>query len=130
MAAIEERTFKRQDGRDKVTGSGRYTGDLQLTGMASCKFRYAEVASATIRRIDTSKAEALPGVFAVVTHADVPDKGYGEYLDDHRLFVKDRVSFEGDIIAAVAAVSDEIAEQACALIEVRSEEHTSELQSH
>ena len=118
MAAIEERTFKRQDGRDKVTGSGRYTGDLQLTGMASCKFRYATVASARITRIDTSKAEALPGVFAVVTHADVPDKGYGEYLDDHRLFVKDRVCFEGDIIAAVAAVSDEVAEQACALIEV------------
>ena len=118
MAAIEERTFKRQDGRDKVTGSGRYTGDLQLTGMASCKFRYAGIASARITRIDTSKAEALPGVFAVVTHADVPDKGYGEYLDDHRLFVKDHVAFEGDIIAAVAAVSDEVAERACALIEV------------
>ena len=118
MAAIENRTFKRQDGKDKVTGAGRYTGDLQLTGLTHCKFRYAGIASGRITRIDTSKAEALPGVFAVVTHADVPDTRFGEYIHDRRLFAKEYVHFEGDVIAGVAAVSDEIAQRACDLIEV------------
>ena len=118
MAAIEDRTFKRQDGKDKVTGAGRYTGDLQLTGLTACKFRYAGVTSGRITRIDTSKAEALPGVFAVVTHADVPDVRFGEYIHDRRLFAKEYVHFEGDVIAGVAAVSEEIAQRACDLIEV------------
>ncbi|MGI9117530.1 MAG: xanthine dehydrogenase family protein molybdopterin-binding subunit [Gaiellales bacterium] len=118
MAVIEDRTFKRQDGKDKVTGAGRYTGDLELTGLTHCKFRYAGIASGRITRIDTSKAEALPGVFAVVTHADVPDVRYGEYIHDRRLFAKEYVHFEGDVIAGVAAVSAEVAQRACDLIEV------------
>lgn len=118
MAATEERTFNRQDGKDKVTGLGRYAADLQLPGLAHAKFRYADVAHGRIMRLDTTKAAALPGVLAVVTHEDVPDVLHGPYVQDRRLFARDVVRFEGDIIAAVAATTPEIAAQAAAAIEV------------
>ncbi len=121
MAAIENRTFKRQDGKDKVTGLGRYTADLNLAGLSHCKFKYAGIAHARITRIDTTKAEALPGVFAVVTHEDVPDLQHGPYVADRRLFARDIVRFEGDIIAAVAATTPEVAQAAIDLIEVDME---------
>ena len=74
MATTEKRRFIRADGPDKVTGSGRYTADLNLTGMLYAKFKFAGVSHGRITRLDTSKAEALPGVFAVATHADVPGR--------------------------------------------------------
>ena len=77
--ATAEKPFIRQDGKDKVTGLGRYTADLTMTGMLEAKFRYADHAHARITRIDTSKAKALPGVFAVITHEDVPDVRYGPF---------------------------------------------------
>ena len=78
MATVEEpRTFIRPDGKEKVTGTGRYTADLVLAGELTAKFRYADHTHARITRIDTTKARALPGVLAVVTHEDVPDVLYG-----------------------------------------------------
>ena len=119
MATVEEpRTFIRPDGKEKVTGTGRYTADLVLTGQLVAKFRYADHAHARITRIDTTKARALPGVFAVLTHEDVPDVLYGGMVQDRRLFAKDTVRWEGDVVAGVAAPTAEIAEQAAALIEV------------
>ena len=119
MATVEEpRTFIRPDGKEKVTGTGRYTADLVLAGQLVAKFRYADHTHARITRIDTTKARALPGVLAVVTHEDVPDVLYGGMVKDRRLFAKDTVRFEGDIVAGVAATTAEIAEQAAALIEV------------
>ena len=118
MAAIEERTFIRPDGREKVTGAGRYAADLNLTGQLHGKFRYADHTHARITRLDVSKARALPGVLAVVTHEDVPDVRYGGMVQDRRLFAKEKVRFEGDIVAGVAALTPEIARQAVALIEV------------
>ena len=111
-------TFIRPDGREKVTGVGRYTADMNLTGMVHAKFRYADHSHARIVRLDTSKARALPGVLAIVTHEDVPDVRYGAMVKDRRLFAKEKVHFEGDIVAGVAAVTEEIAERAVALIEV------------
>jgi len=111
-------TFIRPDGREKVTGVGRYTADMNLTGMVHAKFRYADHPHANILRIDASKARALPGVLAVLTHEDVPDTRYGAMIDDRRLFAKEKVRFEGDVVAGVAALTPEIAEQAVALIEV------------
>ena len=87
-------------------------------GSSHAKFRYADHTHARITRIDASKARALPGVLAVVTHEDVPDVLYGGMVKDRRLFAKDTVRFEGDIVAGVAATTAEIAEQAAALIEV------------
>jgi CO/xanthine dehydrogenase Mo-binding subunit len=111
-------TFVRQDGWDKVTGSGRYAADMTITGMLHGAFRTAGVSHARIRRIDTHKARRVPGVHAVVTSADVPDVRYGAYLQDRVLFARDVVRWEGDLIAAVAATSAETAAQAAALIDI------------
>src|SRR6266498_3129254 len=114
-------TFIRPDGNEKVTGAGRYTADLTLTGMAHAKFRYADHPHARIRRIDTTRARALPGVVAVVTQEDLPDVRFGGLVQDRTLFAKDVVRFEGEIVAGVAALTEEIAAEASALIEVECE---------
>ncbi|MGE5226090.1 MAG: xanthine dehydrogenase family protein molybdopterin-binding subunit [Planctomycetaceae bacterium] len=114
-------TYVRADGREKVTGTGRYTADLTMTGMAFAKFRYADHPHAKILSIDTSKAKALPGVVAVVTQADLPDVRFGGFVQDRYLFAKDAVRFEGEIVAGVAALSEEIAAEAARLIEVEYE---------
>ena len=74
VTAVEERapSFVRPDGREKVTGTGRYTADLTLTGQLHAAFRYVDHPHARITRVDTAKARALTGVIAVVTHEDVP----------------------------------------------------------
>ncbi len=120
MAAVEERKklFIRPDGKEKVTGVGRYTADMNLTGQLHAKFKYAAHTHARITRIDTSKAKALPGVFAVLTHADVPEVRYGGMVQDRLMFAKDVVRFEADVVAAVAALTPEIAAAAVELIEV------------
>ena len=118
MTATPAPTLIRQDGRDKVTGSGRYAADLTITGMLHGAFRVADVPHARIRRIDTTAARALPGVHAVITAADVPEVRYGAFLKDRTLFARDVVRWEGDLIAAVAAATPEIAAQAAALIDI------------
>ncbi len=121
MTTLEEQrtgAFTRPDGKEKVTGSGRYTADLSLAGQLHAAFRYADHTHARILRIDASKARAVPGVLAVVTHEDVPDVLYGGMVKDRRLFAKEEVRFEGDIVAGVAATRAEVAQQAAALIEV------------
>jgi CO/xanthine dehydrogenase Mo-binding subunit len=123
LATVEEpraaaEPFIRPDGKEKVTGLGRYTADLNLTGQLHAKFRYADHPHARIARIDVSKARALPGVLAVLTHEDVPDVKYGGMVQDRRLFAKDKVLWEGDVVAGVAATTPEIAEEAAALVEV------------
>ena len=111
-------TFIRPDGKEKVTGAGRYTADLTATGMAHARFRYADHPHAKIRRIDTTKARALPGVVAVLTQGDLPDVRFGGLTQDRTLFAKDVVRFEGEIVAGVAALTEGIAAEAAALIEV------------
>ena len=123
MATIEDtgtrpKPFIRPDGKEKVSGIGRYTADMNLTGQLHAKFRYADHTHARIVRIDTSRARALPGVFAVLTHEDVPDVRYGGMVQDRRLFAKEKVRFEGDIVAGVAALTPELAQEAADLIEV------------
>jgi putative selenate reductase molybdopterin-binding subunit len=104
--------FVRADGPDKVTGSGRYTADLTLTGALVCKFKYAEVSHARITRLDVSAARAMPGVFAVLTQDDVPDVRFGPFVQDRTLFARDVVRFEGEIVAAVAAIDAATAQRA------------------
>jgi CO/xanthine dehydrogenase Mo-binding subunit len=121
VAETEPSAFIRPDGKEKVTGSGRYTADLNLTGQLHAKLRYADHTHARILSIDTSRARAMPGVLAVVTHEDVPDVLYGDLAQDRRLFAKERVRFEGDVVAAVAALTGEIAAEAAAAIDVEYE---------
>jgi CO/xanthine dehydrogenase Mo-binding subunit len=116
--AVETPSFVRQDGRDKVTGTARYSADVTVTGMLHGAFRFAGVSHALIRSIDTSNARALPGVVAIITAADVPDERHGTFVQDRYLFAKDRVRWEGEAIAAIAATSAAVARRAAALIEV------------
>ncbi len=114
--------FVRADGPDKVTGSGRYTADLTMTGMLAAKFRYADVSHGRITRVDTTAARSMPGVFAVLTQRDVPDVRFGPFVADRTLFADGIVRFEGEIVAAVAALSPEIAARAAAAIVVEYDE--------
>ena len=113
--------FVRADGPDKVTGSGRYTADLTLTGMLAAKFRYAEVSHARITKLDVTAARAMPGVFAVLTDDDVPDVRFGPMVQDRTLFARDVVRFEGEVVAAVAAVDAATAQRAVDAIVVEYE---------
>jgi 4-hydroxybenzoyl-CoA reductase alpha subunit len=114
----------RYDAPDKVTGSARYTADIRLPGMLHGKILGSPVAHGIIRRLDVSRARAVPGVAAVITGADVPDAWYGvsPAREDEQILAKDRVRYVGDEIAAVAAVDEETAERALKLIEVEFEE--------
>ena len=114
----------RYDGPDKVTGRAVYTADLSLPGMVWGKILTSPIAHGNIKRIDPSKAEALEGVLAVLTGADVTDTFYGvsPARYDEQILAKERVRYVGDEVAAVAAVDEETAERAIRLIEVDYEE--------
>ena len=118
----------RHDGADKVTGRALYGADIHLAGLLHGFVLRSPHAHARIVRIDTSKAEAFPGVKAVVTAADLPesgdrivDLGEGEtplsYIRGNVL-ASGKVLYQGHAIAAVAAVSPHVAEEAAGLIEV------------
>jgi CO/xanthine dehydrogenase Mo-binding subunit len=119
-AVIGERVL-RQDGQEKVTGGAQYTADMPMSGMAHGRFLYAPHARARIVRLDVTAARALSGVFAVVSQDDAPDVRYGGFVKDRTVFAKDEVRFEGEIVAAVAAISPEVAAQALELIDVEYE---------
>lgn len=111
----------RIDAREKVIGSALFADDIQFgPGLLYARIKRSSVPHAYIKRIDTSKARALPGVKAVVTGESFP--GYmGLYLQDRHIFCRDRVRYVGDPVAGVAAISEAIAEQALELIEVEYE---------
>ncbi|BAJ62613.1 xanthine dehydrogenase family protein molybdopterin-binding subunit [Anaerolinea thermophila] len=112
----------RLDVREKVTGAAVYADDIQFgPGLLHCRVKRSPIPHGIIKRIDTSKAEKLPGVKVVVTGADFPDR-IGLYLKDRHIFARDRVRFIGEPVAAVAAVTEEIAEKALELIDVEYEE--------
>ncbi len=119
----------RHDGADKVTGRALYGADLQLARMIHGAVLRSPHAHARILRIDTSKAEAFPGVFAVVTAADFPeapadkivDFGEGDTMLSSlrgNILASGKVLYSGHAVAAVAAVNAHVAAEAAALIEV------------
>ncbi|MEW5937287.1 MAG: molybdopterin cofactor-binding domain-containing protein [Candidatus Thermoplasmatota archaeon] len=118
------RSVPRVDAHDKVTGRAKYTGDLYFPNMLYGRILGSRVAHGRIKRIDTSKAEVLPGVVAVITGRDVPDIKYGvsPARYDEYVLAKDKVRYVGDEVAAVAAVDDETAQRAVRLIDVEYEE--------
>ncbi len=118
----------RPDGVPKVTGKALYGADLKMPGTLVGRILRSPHAHARIRSIDTSKAEALPGVKAVVTSADFPEQKF-EYNGPERVAVnfwhvtrnimaREKALYEGHAVAAVAATSDRVAEEALALIKV------------
>jgi CO/xanthine dehydrogenase Mo-binding subunit len=113
--------YVRADGLEKVTGQARYAADLLLPGMLEGRFLLAGRAHARIKAIDTSKAERLTGVVAVITQADVPALRYGNAVKDRTLFADGVIRFEGEVVAAVAARTAEIAAAAIDFIAVEVE---------
>jgi xanthine dehydrogenase D subunit len=109
----------RPDGPEKVTGQLKYLTDLTFPKMLFGKILRSTEPHAEILAISTEQAKLLPGVKAVITYQDVPGlNGYGLIFPDQPVLCEDRVRCVGDAIAAVAADTEEIAEQAIRLIEV------------
>jgi CO/xanthine dehydrogenase Mo-binding subunit/aerobic-type carbon monoxide dehydrogenase small subunit (CoxS/CutS family) len=112
-------THIRHDGIDKVIGTAIYTDDLVFNGMLYAKVRRAMIPHGFLTKLDISKAKALPGVVAVLTAEDIPgEHNHGLVIYDWPVMVGigERVRYVGDAIAIVAAETQEIAEQASALI--------------
>jgi CO/xanthine dehydrogenase Mo-binding subunit len=110
------------DAAQKAMGRAEYIQDIKLPGMLFGKILYSKFANANITKIDTSKAEALPGVQAVLTGEDVPKKMKMGFIKDNPPIKKGRVSSFRDEVAAVAATSQDIAKKALDLIEIEYEE--------
>lgn len=119
---VAGRRLARMDGVGKVTGKHVYAADFKLPGMLYGKILRSPRAHALIKKLDTSRAAAIHGVRGVITSADIPAVRYGTAVRDTTVFARDRVLFMGHAVAAVAATSLEIAEQALAAIEVEYED--------
>ncbi|MBW2283087.1 MAG: xanthine dehydrogenase family protein molybdopterin-binding subunit [Deltaproteobacteria bacterium] len=111
----------RPDAPAKVAGKAVYIHDLARPGMLYGKIKFSEHAHARIKHIDTSKAERLPGVRAVITGANTPEIRIG-FIRDNFALKKDKVRQYRDEVAAVAAVDPDIAREAIELIRVEYEE--------
>src|SRR5258706_9272694 len=126
---IGQRTI-RPDGADKVTGRAAFAADTTMPGMIWGKVKRSPHPHARITAIDTSKAEALPGVKAVVTSRDIVDfpidKSVMLGIQDMRwmcrnVMARDKALFPGHPVAAVAATTEAIASHSCELITDESE---------
>lgn len=111
----------RAEALEKVTGRAVYVHDMELPGMLHAKVLHSPYARAKIVSIDTSAAEALPGVKAVLTGEDTSHL-IGLYIVDKRIIARDITRYQGEVVAAVAAVDEATAEHAISLIEVEYEE--------
>jgi CO/xanthine dehydrogenase Mo-binding subunit len=117
---------KRPDGIDKVTGRARYGADMNAPGQLVSLMLRSPHAHARIIKIDTSKAEKLKGVKAVITAKDLPDLTNGNTgLFDtlENCMARDRALYDGHAVAAVAAIDKTIAKQALKLIKVTYESY-------
>jgi len=111
----------RPDGRLHGLGQTKYIDDLVFPGMLHAKIKRAGIASALIKHIDTSAAEATPGVMAVLTGREIPVNSFGPSLQDQPVLCDERVFHAGDGVAAVAAVTEQIALEALDKIKVEYE---------
>ena len=111
--------MSRPDGVPKVTGEFEYSSDLHMDGMLWGATLRSPHPHASIRSIDASEAEAMPGVFAVLTHEDVPGrKVYGMEIPDQPVLAWEKVRYEGEAIALVAADHPETARRAMERIKI------------
>ena len=109
--AVRQRAT-RPDARLHGLGQTKYIDDMYFPGMLYAKIKRAGIASARVLRVDTSEAEKMPGVIAVVTGRDVPCNSFGPSLKDQPVLAGERVFHAGDGVAAVAAVTEQIAAEA------------------
>lgn len=114
----------RADAWEKTSGRALYTADIRLPGMLHAKLLRSAVPHGRLVRIDASRARTMPGVHAVLTRDDIAPGTvpfYGYFIKDQPIVAIDRVRYEGDILAAVAAETEWQAAAACAAIEVEIE---------
>jgi CO/xanthine dehydrogenase Mo-binding subunit len=120
------RSVSRLESRAKVSGRAEYIHNFQVPGMLHGKILRSTVPHGRIRGIDTTAAQTLDGVYAVITGADVqkvmPDPYYGPAFHDQPVLAIDKVHYVGDPVAAVLATDPHTAEAALDLIEVDYEE--------
>ncbi len=111
----------RIDAFEKVTGTALYTADMKIKGMLHAKLLKSPRPHAKIVKIDTSEAEKLLGVRAILTGKEAPYK-LGIYISDKEPLAREKVRYVGEPVVAVAADTEEIAEQAVELIKVEYED--------
>jgi CO/xanthine dehydrogenase Mo-binding subunit len=115
---------RRVGGRERVTGRQRFVGDVRLDNLLHVRLVTLDVAHARILAIDTAEAARVPGVRAVLTGADLPDPmpRFGPVYADRPVLADGETRFHGEPVAAVAAETEEAAEQAAELVRVEFEE--------
>ncbi|MHB8868616.1 MAG: xanthine dehydrogenase family protein molybdopterin-binding subunit [Thermoleophilia bacterium] len=119
--AVVGKPIPKADAGVKVTGQAQYMHDLELPGMLYAKILYSDRPSGRIVSIDTSEADRIPGVKAVITAYNTPEIRFG-FLKDNTALKKDRVRQYRDEVAAVAATTPELAEAAIKAIKVAYED--------
>ncbi len=114
----------RLDAIEKVTGRATYVGDIKRSGMLHATILPSPIPRARITAIDTTATQQLPGVVAVLTreHLHDIDPYYGSTIRDRPIVAIDKVRYQGEPVAAIAAVDERTAQQALELIEVTYEE--------
>jgi 4-hydroxybenzoyl-CoA reductase subunit alpha len=116
------KSHRKVDAMERMRGITRYTDDIKLPGLLHCKILRSPHPHANILSIDTSRAEAMPGVHAVITGADLPiPYGVIPWTPDETALACTKVCYVGDGVAAVAAVDEDTAIAACEAIEVQYE---------
>lgn len=106
------------DAREKATGQAVYVDDLKFPQMLYGKILRSPHPHTRILNIDTSKAEKVPGVKAVITAEDTPKKKWGAFIQDQYILAVDKARYVGDELAAIAATDESTAEEALGLIKV------------
>ena len=122
--SVVGKRLARADALEKVKGEAKFPSDIKLAGMLYAKFLRSPHAHARIAKIDTTKAEALPGVKCILTHKNVPRVHPLQEIPGFKKFeylLDETVHYAGEEVAAIAAVAPEIAEEALKLIEVEYE---------
>jgi CO/xanthine dehydrogenase Mo-binding subunit len=118
---IVGKSLPKIDARDKVLGAAKYPEDMELPGMLYTKLLRSKHPHAKILDIDTQKAEKLPGVHATITAKDIPLNSFGYNFKDQVVLADSKVRYMGDPLVAVAAESEETAEEALDLIDIEYE---------
>lgn len=116
------KSITRFEGADKVSGKMRYAADVEVPGALCARILRSPLPHARLLNIDTSKARKIAGVHAVIGADDIPPVFVGLRMKDMPLLAHDRVRYVGEPVAAVAADTPEIAEEALNLIEVQYED--------
>lgn len=121
IPALIGRSVDRIDAQEKVTGAAVFADDIEFgPGLLYARIKRSPYPHALIKSIDSRRAEALPGVKAVVTGEDFPGH-IGLYLKDRYIFCRDRVRYVGEAVAGVVAINENVAEQALDLIDIEYE---------